>query len=91
MCVSSLTTIARRVHTAVEPTTHHSDVKTNQINNEFATIVMSVGKRGHIVKQCKQSTICNYCKKKRDISGVHVTNTKWIRCDRIMETILPTS
>ena len=43
MCASSLTTIARRVHTVVEPTTHHSDVKTNQINNEFATIVMSVG------------------------------------------------
>ena len=54
-------------------------------------VCYNCNERGHTVKQCKQSTICNYCKKKRDISGVHVTNTKWIRCDRIMETILPTS
>jgi len=43
MYVSSQITIALPVRTVVEPTTHHSDVETNQNNNEFATIVMSVG------------------------------------------------
>lgn len=87
MYVSSQITIALRVRTVVEPTTHQSDVETNQNNNEFDTIEMSVGILQNNVSNLQYVIIV----KKRDILRVNVTNTKWTRCNMIMETIPLTS